>query len=129
MPQQPAPPARSSPRCHRSTGRRAPGAATIRHIRAVLRSALTDAACEQLITINATKLVKLPSGKSPKALIWTPARIRAWQDTGVKPSKVMVWTAPQTTTFLRRAARHRLYALYLLVAHCSLRRGEACGLR
>lgn len=109
--------------------RRPPGAATVQRIRAVLRSALTDAACEQLITVNPAKLVKLPSGRSPKALIWTPARVKAWRDSGVKPGPVMVWTAPQTVAFLRRAARHRLYALYLLIAHCGLRRGEACGLR
>jgi integrase len=41
----------------------------------------------------------------------------------------MVWTAPQTRTFLRRAARHRLNALYMLIAYHGLRRGEAVGLR
>ncbi len=109
--------------------RRPPGPVTIQRIRAVLRSALTDATYEQLITVNPAKLVKLPSGKTPKALIWTPARIKAWQDTGVKPGPVMVWTAAQTAVFLRRATKHQLYALYLLIAHCGLRRGEACGLR
>jgi integrase len=31
--------------------------------------------------------------------------------------------------FLTRARRHRLYALYHLIAYRGLRRGEACGLR
>lgn len=45
------------------------------------------------------------------------------------PSPVMVWTPEQTGTFLDRAARHRLHALYHLIAFRGLRRGEACGLR
>ena len=41
----------------------------------------------------------------------------------------MVWTPAQTAVFLRQARRHRLYALYHLIAFRGLRRGEACGLR
>ena len=41
----------------------------------------------------------------------------------------MVWTPEQTALFLRRARRHRLYALFHLIAFRGLRRGEACGLR
>ncbi|MEY9889226.1 integrase [Catenulispora sp. MAP5-51] len=109
--------------------RRPPNAATVQRIRSVLRAALTDACHEQLITINPAKLVKLPSGKAPKGLIWTPGRVAAWRATGEKPAAVMVWTAPQTTAFLRRAAKHRLNALYMLIAYHGLRRGEAVGLR
>jgi integrase len=39
----------------------------------------------------------------------------------------MVWTGEQTGEFLDRAESHRLYALYHLIAHTGLRRGEACG--
>ncbi len=46
-----------------------------------------------------------------------------------RPSPVMVWTPEQTALFLRRARRHRLYALFHLIAFRGLRRGEACGLR
>ena len=109
--------------------RRPPNAATVQRIRSVLRAALTDACHEQLITINPAKLVKLPSGKAPKGLIWTPGRVDVWRATGEKPAAVMVWTAPQTTAFLRRAAKHRLNALYMLIAYHGLRRGEAVGLR
>jgi integrase len=41
----------------------------------------------------------------------------------------MVWTPAQTRVFLARARRHRLYALYHLIAFRGLRRGEGCGLR
>lgn len=109
--------------------RRPVQAASIQRIRAALRSALSDAVNEQLIDVNPAKLVKLPSGKRPKPLMWTDARVAAWRATGEKPASVMVWTAPQTQAFLARAARHRLFALYLTIAYCGLRRGEACGLR
>jgi len=46
-----------------------------------------------------------------------------------RPSPVMVWTPEQTGIFLNRAAGHRLYGLYHLIAFRGLRRGEACGLR
>ena len=39
----------------------------------------------------------------------------------------MVWIGQQTGEFLDRAMEHRLYALYHLVAHTGLRRGEAAG--
>jgi integrase len=40
----------------------------------------------------------------------------------------MVWTPAQTATFLTATRRHRLHALFHLVAHTGLRRGEAVGL-
>jgi len=104
------------------------GPATIQRIRACLRSALTDAAKQQLVTVNVAKLVNLPTARRPKPKIWTPARVAAWRKTGEIPNTVMVWTAPQTTSFLARAKTHPLHPLYLLVAHCGLRRGEAVGL-
>ncbi len=109
--------------------RRPVGPATRQRIRATLRSALSDAAAHELVTVNVAKLVKLPAGKPPKALVWTEDRVARWRKTGEKPSPVMVWTAAQTAAFLARAARHPWYALYHLIAHTGLRRGEACGLR
>jgi integrase len=109
--------------------RRPAGPATIQRIRAALRSALTDAQKQQLITVNTAKLINLPTGRRPKPRVWNDTRVEAWRETGEVPGTVMVWTAPQTTAFLSRAQNHRLYPLYTLVAHCGLRRGEACGLR
>lgn len=109
--------------------RRPVRAASISRIRAALRSALTDAVNEQLITVNVAKLIQLPSGRPPRPKVWTDARVAEWRKTGVVPYPVMVWTAEQTVVFLDRAAKHRLFALFLVAAHCGLRRGEVCGLR
>ncbi|NUR27929.1 MAG: tyrosine-type recombinase/integrase [Catenulispora sp.] len=109
--------------------RRPANAATRQRIRATLRSALSAAQREQLITVNVAALAELESGKRPKALVWTDARVRRWQATGEMPSPVMVWTEKQTQAFLARAERHEHYALFQLVAFTGLRRGEACGLR
>ncbi|GAA1550320.1 tyrosine-type recombinase/integrase [Dactylosporangium maewongense] len=56
------------------------GPATKQRIRATLRSALTDAMNEQLITANVAKFVKLASGKRPKGLIWTRERVARWRE-------------------------------------------------
>jgi integrase len=105
------------------------GATTMQRIRSTLRSALNDAIRRELITFNAAKWVQLPAENRPPALVWTPERIRRWKATGVLPSPVMVWTPTQTGQFLDHILGDRLYALFHLVAHCGLRRGEACGLR
>ena len=132
--------------------RRIVGPATKQRIRATLRSALSDAVRQGLVTVNVAKLVKLDPGKRPKPLVWTPERVEAWQaayERAVdeararaggrpvsafkiwlslpRPSRVMVWTPEQTGVFLDRAAGHRLYALFHLVAFRGLRRGEVCG--
>ena len=104
-------------------------AATRFRLRSALRSALSAACAQQLVTVNVAALAEIGSGRSPKGLVWTAERVAYWQATGNKPSPVMVWTAEQTRQFLDRAARHEWYALYLLVACTGLRRGEACGLR
>lgn len=56
------------------------GPATKQRIRATLRSALTDALNEQLVTLNVAKLVKLESGKRPKARVWTAERVLRWRE-------------------------------------------------
>jgi integrase len=86
--------------------------------------------------------------------VWTDERVRAWRKEfearlgaarahanghRVSPldiwvstpiqSPVMVWTPAQTRVLLAYARRHRLYALYHLIAFRGLRRGEGCGLR
>ena len=110
--------------------RRTQAAATIQRIRACLRSALTDAIKQNLgVTVNAAKHVYLASGRAPKPRSWTEARVEAWKNTGTVPFPVMVWTAEQTTTFLKAAKTHPYYALFLTVAYTGLRRGEVCALR
>lgn len=109
-------------------GMRAVGPATLHRIRATLRKALNDAIRAQLITANPASHLELPSGRRPKPVVWTAERVARWRATGVVPSAVMVWTPAQTGQFLDAAAEHRLYALFHLIAHRGLRRGEACGL-
>lgn len=121
--------------------------ATRQRVRATLRSALTDAARQGLVLVNVASLVKLPAGKRPKALVWTEERVTRWREANERlqasrpsdpnraaleeaaqpPSTVMVWTPAQLGAFLDHAHEDRLYALWHLVAHRGLRRGEACG--
>ena len=121
--------------------------ATRQRVRASLRAALNDAIREGLILVNPAALVKLPSGKRPKALVWTAERVERWRaaqerldesDPGAPereqlelaaqaPSPVMVWTPSQLGEFLDAAEADRLYSLWHLIAHRGLRRGEAAG--
>ncbi len=57
----------------------------------------------------------------------TDARVAKWEQTGEKPSPVMVWTPEQTGAFLDFVGDDRLYAMWHLIAFRGLRRGEACG--
>jgi len=122
-------------------------------IRATLRHALNVAIKQdRLIDFNPAAVVELPAATRPKGLVWTEERVARWRadqrrqpgrrrrapcraqrgrDPGLppRPSPVMVWTPEQTSAFLAYARRHRLYALYRLIALRGLRRGEAVGLR
>lgn len=73
-------------------GMRITGPATMQRYRATLRAALNAAIRAQKITFNPASYVELPTGRSPKALLWTPDRVERWHRTGKKPSRVMVWT-------------------------------------
>jgi integrase len=75
---------------------------------AVLRSALSTAQRQQMVTINAAALTKVP--KPPKRVI--------------KPL-----TVEQATVFLKVADTHRLGPLFSAALACGLRLGEATGLR
>lgn len=133
--------------------RRPVGATTMHRIRATLRIALASALREGLVAVNVAALAELDPGKHPKAVVWTPDRVKVWQQefdaeveaargrwhdprvngfqiwvTRPRPSKVMVWTPEQTGRFLDHIAGLRLYPLYHLFAFTGLRRGEACGL-
>lgn len=74
----------------------------------VLRSALSAAKRQQLVSINAAELVKVP--KPPKRVI--------------RPL-----TVEQATAFLTVADGHRLAPLFSVALACGLRLGEATGLR
>ncbi|GAA5200772.1 tyrosine-type recombinase/integrase [Rugosimonospora acidiphila] len=113
-------------------GARLVSGATMHRIRATLRKALNDAIrAHRLIEFNPAAHVELPSGKRPKARVWTAAAVAAWKATGARPSPVMVWTPQQAGQFLDYAETHdiMLYPLYALILHRGLRRGEAVGLR
>src|SRR3954452_22106655 len=113
-------------------GMRITSPATMHRIRATLRKALNDAIRRhRIIEFNPAAHIELPSGKRPKAKVWTAAAVTAWQATGARPSTVMVWTPAQAGAFLDYAETHDvvLYPVFALILHRGLRRGEAVGLR
>jgi len=89
----------------RAAGR---GPSTERKVHAVLRSALTSARRARLVTYNAAADV-------------VPRTTR--------PAKVRPWEPTELGAFLEHAGRHRLGALFEVLAFTGLRRGEVCGLR
>lgn len=70
-------------------GRRVVGPASKQRIRATLRSALNKAIKQRLIEINVASLVELPSGKAPKALVWTDERIAEWAQAFAQHTETM----------------------------------------
>lgn len=108
--------------------RRITGPATKLEVRNTLRSALNFAIRRQYITFNPAAFVELETVRRPKGLLWTAERVARWQATGEKPGPVMVWTPAQLGAFLDAAEEDRLYALFHVIAHHGLRRGEAVGL-
>ncbi|MDN5915074.1 MAG: site-specific integrase [Pseudonocardia sp.] len=131
--------------CRAGRATRPVGPASVQRIRATLRGALSDAVRQGLLTTNPAALVKLPTARKPKGLVWTADRVERWQaqvdqltakgkrlrkarELVATPSAVMVWRPDQLGQFLDSAAEHRLYALWHLYAFRGLRRGEACGL-
>ncbi len=103
-------------------------AARIRRVHATLRSALGSALKRRLIGHNPASHVELAAGRRPRAVVWTDDQVKAFERTGVRPA-VAVWTAAQAGAFLDKAAEHRLYPMFHLIAYRGLRRGEAVGLR
>jgi integrase len=82
--------------------------ATLARVHATLMSALGTAVRRGLIDRNPAKTVELP----------TPGR-----------PELMVWTAEQLAEFLGGIVDDDLYPLFVVLALCGLRRGEAVGLR
>ncbi|PGH49133.1 site-specific integrase [Streptomyces sp. Ru87] len=82
--------------------------ATAKEAHRVLRTALTAACREELVTRNVASLVEAPKVHSRET---TP------------------WTLDETLTFLEEARRDPLYAAFVLGIAMGLRRGEVLGLR
>ena len=138
-------------------GRVPTGTSSKRRYLAVIRSALAAAMAPQLrlITANAAAGIKFGKGGRKvivKAKLWTAAREQAWREdyearllaagnpghveafqiwrnTAARPGPVMVWLPGHLGRFLDAAEDDRLYGLFLVTAHCGLRRGEAAGLK
>jgi integrase len=83
-------------------------AATVKHINATLRAALSQAQRWQLVYQNAAKLITLPRSIRYQAVILTPA---------------------QAKTFLTYLIGHRHEALFTVALTMGLRRGEILALR
>ncbi|GAA0902450.1 hypothetical protein GCM10009558_000450 [Virgisporangium aurantiacum] len=101
---------------------------TLAHIRTTLRAALNAAVRDGLITDNPARHIELPVNPRPRPVVWTPARIAAWQATGVRP-RIAVWRPATLSEFLDTVRDDRLFALWWLLALRGLRRGEAAALR
>ncbi|MEU5908843.1 tyrosine-type recombinase/integrase [Micromonospora sp. NPDC047467] len=86
-----------------------PAARTVKGIRAVLRSALSQAEVEELIAKNVAALVKLPPIRSRKGKSWSSEEARAFLEAS-------------------RDDDDYLYAAYVLVLVLGLRKGEVLGL-
>jgi integrase len=82
--------------------------ATAKESHRVLRSALSAACREELITRNVAKLVEAPK---------------------VDTYEGQLWTLEQTLAFILIARRDPLYAAFMLAVGLGLRRGEIVGLR
>ncbi|WP_329395342.1 site-specific integrase [Streptomyces lydicus] len=83
-------------------------AATAKEAHRVLRTALTAACKEELITRNVAGLVEPPRAKS---------------------RELSPWTLDETLDFLAAARKDPLYAAFVLAITMGLRRGEIVGLR
>jgi integrase len=102
--------------------------ATLARIKATLRAALNAAIRAGYLADNPACHAELPPGRRPRPVVWTTARVREWERTGIRPP-VAVWMPAQTAWFLNSIQGDRLYAAYHLIALRGLRRGEAAGLR
>ncbi len=83
-------------------------AATAKEAHRVLRTALTAACREELVTRNVASLVEPPRSSS---------------------RELSPWTLDETLTFLAASRRDPLYAAFVLAITMGLRRGEIVGLR
>jgi len=102
--------------------------ATIARVLATLRSALSAAVREGLITVNPAAAGGGARPTTAHAVVWTPPREHAWRSLRQRPS-VAVWDRHHLVAFLEDAREDRLFALWWIAALFGLRRGEPAGLR
>ena len=102
---------RDTPRCCAAGDccERIPSRRTVQDARAVLRSALTNAMTEELITKNVAALVKVRSARKTKRHPWSVEEARKFLEAA-------------------SAAHDPLYAAYVLILVLGFRRGEVLGL-
>ncbi|MGH3790425.1 MAG: site-specific integrase [Pseudonocardiaceae bacterium] len=86
-----------------------PSPRTVSDLRTVLRSALSSAVREELITKNVTTMTRLPTRRRRKSKPWSSEEARAFLES------------------VRREA-NALYAAYVLILVLGLRKGEVLGL-
>ncbi|MFI5496658.1 tyrosine-type recombinase/integrase [Actinoplanes sp. NPDC051859] len=103
-------------------------AGTVHRIVAVLRSALSEARRQGLVTVNAAWRLRLPQGGRAHAVAWTREREALWRATGARP-RVAVWDVENVAAFLESVRDDHLFPLWWLVALRGLRRGEVAALR
>jgi integrase len=87
-----------------------PSPRTVKDLRTVLRSALSHAISEELISRNVAAMVKTPTGRSRKAQAWSSEEARSFLESA-------------------RGDGDPLYAAYVLVLVLGLRKSEVLGLR
>ncbi|MFG1884551.1 tyrosine recombinase XerC [Micromonospora sp. NPDC049102] len=103
---------------------------TLDRIRAVLRSALSEARRRGVLKTNSNPArgLRLPNGARPRAVLWDDDHEEVWRETGIRP-RVAVWDLPHVGKFLESTRNDPMFALWWLVALHGLRRGEVAGLR
>jgi integrase len=87
--------------------RRVLSARTLKDTRTVLRSALTHAGREELVSRNVASLVKVPKSRARRG---------------------KAWTTDEARIFLESARGDRYYVAYVLIVVLGFRKGEALGL-
>lgn len=103
-------------------------AGTVHRIVAVLRSALSEARRQGLVSTNVAWRLRLPRGGRPQAVTWSREREKLWWATGARPP-VAVWEVEHVAEFLEAVQDDPLFPLWWLIALRGLRRGEAVAVR
>jgi integrase-like protein len=101
---------------HQVRGGRLVSPASLHRIRAVLRSALSEAQRQGMIGYNPAWRIRLPTGARALPVVWTGERVRAWEESGIRP-RVAVWDLPHLARFLEAVRSDALFPL-LWLARC-----------
>ncbi|WP_336156670.1 site-specific integrase [Amycolatopsis sp. VC5-11] len=110
--------------------RRTVGKSTQQRIIATLRKAYNDGMNpQQGLTFNPATHVKV-SAKKHKPMVWTPARVEKWRETGLRPGPVMVWMPEHAGVFLDyvEVEAPEQLPMWHLFLYRGPRRGEVAGL-